>query len=82
MGSWVHGLRVGLPIWFPETHTLAMEKIYRTLTDTLFSETFTKFSHSQHGPKYHTTSDWLGPGDGYENVMKRDQHEVQDAKGP
>ena len=23
-----------------------------------------------HGPKYYTTSDWLGPGNGFENVMK------------
>ena len=33
-----------------------------------------------HGPKYYTTSGWLGPGNGYENVMKGDQHKVQDAK--
>ena len=23
-----------------------------------------------HGPKYYTTSDWLGPRNGFENVMK------------
>ena len=39
-----------------------------------------RFNHSQHGPKYYTTSDWLGPGNVYENVMKGAQHKVQDAK--
>ena len=28
-----------------------------------------------HGPKYYTTSDWLGPGNGCENVM-RGGHDV------
>ena len=28
-----------------------------------------------HGPKYYTTSDWLGPGNGFGNVMKGD-HDV------
>ena len=23
-----------------------------------------------HGPKYYTTSDWLGPGNGFENFIK------------
>ena len=32
-------------------------------------------SHSNHGPNYYTTSDWLGPENGFENVMKRD-HDV------
>ena len=31
-------------------------------------------------PKYHTTSDWLGPENVCENVMKGSQHKVQDAK--
>ena len=28
-----------------------------------------------HGPKFYTTSDWLGPENGFENVMKGD-HDV------
>ena len=28
-----------------------------------------------HDPKYYTTSDWLGPGNGFENVMQGD-HDV------
>ena len=44
-----------------------LENLYRTLTDKLFRE-------------YYTTSKCLGPGNGYENVMKGDQHKVQDAK--
>ena len=30
-----------------------------------------------HGPKYYTTSNWLGPGNGFENVMKESMHKVQ-----
>ena len=32
------------------------------------------------GPKYYTTSDWLGPGNEHENVMKGGMHKVQDPK--
>ena len=29
-----------------------------------------------HGPKYYTTSDWLGPGNAFENVMKGGHDEI------
>ena len=36
---------------------------------------------SYHGPKYYTTSDWLGAGNGIENVMKGDHDVLETHEG-
>ena len=34
-----------------------------------------------HGPTYYTTSDWLGPGNEFENVMKGDHGVLKPHEG-
>ena len=70
--AWDHGNHI------PQGHQKPLWKLIKKLDNlNIFIQitigpfcTPAKPGFRSHGPKHYTTSDWLGPGNGFENVMK------------